>query len=371
MEGVSKSSPIITLSNPLIVSDVLKTTINYIIKTEFKSETHESTRTYEEFINLRKLLIQKWPGSYIPSIPNKTFLSNLNTKYIRTYKRQLEEFLIYTQSVDFIYQSEEFQCFLRSKSPFSMKFSSDLTEISLNHQAIFHDYIGRALNPELLSSIKQEEEQLQISHQTLVDMRDRSEVLSEDFKKLHTLMANTFNSFEKNEKFLITGEDAEDIYCFPDLTNVKNNFHEFFNWAENEILQIEALLEAIGFVWKLEKMQEALKTNVESFKLEIGKLENNQISFSKLFSFKSKDKFTKDKTFQIAKKENEIMNLRNFQTIIAIRLVEKEIPKFKENRFICFNGLREKYNEMVVKSMDTLKEAANKTLRRIARMKNP
>jgi hypothetical protein len=367
MESSHKKNPSISLSNPLVVSEMLKTTVNYIIKSEHGEEIHESTRTYEEFIHLRKLLAQKWPGTFLPAIPSKSFLSNLNTKYIKTYKRQLEEFFSYTQTIPHLFESEEFQCFLKSKSPFTLKPKSDHSEVSLNHQAIFHEYIGRALNPESLSSLKDHETQLQLSLQSIIDMRDKAEVLSEDFKKFHSSFASAFNSLEKNEKLLVTSEDSEDLFFYPDLPNVKNNFFEFSSWAENEILQIEAMLEAVEFVWKLQKMQDDIESFLLNCRAELEKIDNNRVSFTKLLSFKTKEKFIRDKNFDIANKENEKMNLRNFQTIVALRLNDLEIPRFKEDRLAGFGVMKEKFNEIVKKSVETFTFAANKTLANVSR----
>lgn len=363
----SSTPATITLSNPSIHSDMLKTTVNYIITTSASEKTITATRTYEEFLHLRKTLTQKWPGIYLPPLPPKTFLSFLSSKSIKTYKNQLSDFLSYTSLIPFIYNSEEFQYFLKSKSPFSQKLNVNLTDLSLTYQAIFHEYSGRALNQDILPSLKQELTYFQLSLQRIIDLRDKAEILVEDFKKFHTLLAGVSNSLEKNEKLFITCPDSKDIFVHPDLTLIKNNFSELNLWAEAEILQLESLNDAIIYVEKLEKVIENCEIGIESCKREMDKVGNNKISIVKIFSFKGKDRFVEDKNLEIARKQNEMMNLKKFQTIVALRLVENDIPRFKSERLECYEKMRMKYNEIVQKSLEVLRNAANKTLIHVSR----
>lgn len=369
MENPSKT-PTISLSNPSIQTDMLKTTVNYIISTQSQQGLFTSTRSYDEFLHLRKLLTQKWPGIYIPPLPDKSFLSSVSNKHIKTYKAQLSDFLCYTSTISFIYDSEEFQCFLKSKDPFTLKFSFNIPELSLTYQAIFHEYSRRALNDNILRSLNQEQSFFSSSLQKIIDLRDKAEVLMEDFQKFHNLLAGASNSLEKNEKLFITGPDSRDIFVHPDLTGIKNNFKVLFLWAESEILQLESINEAISFVGKLEKLVENCEHGIGECKKELQKVENNQISIVKIFSFKSKDKFVQDKNMEIAKKQNEIMNLEKFMTIVALRLVEKDLPWFKRDRIENFEGVRKKYNEIVQESSELLRSAANMTLVNISRFNN-
>lgn len=369
METSAKSAKI-SLSNPSIHTEMLKTTVNYIISTQTPQTLFTSTRTYEEFLHMRKLLIQKWPGIYIPPLPAKSFLSNLSNKHLKTYKAQLLDFLNYISTIPFIYDSEEFQCFLKSPEPFTLKFSFNIPDLSLTYQAIFHEYSRRALNDITLRSLSQEHDFFLSALQKIIDLRDKAEVLLEDFQKFHNLLAGVSNSLEKNEKLFITAPDSKDIFVHPDLTGIKNSFKVLFLWAESEVLQLESINEAICFVAKLEKLVENCENGIGECQKEVQKVENNQISIVKIFSFKSKDKFMQDKNMEIARKQNEVMNLEKFKTIVALRLVEKDIPWFKKDRIENFERIKKKYNEIVQGSMELLRNAASATLSNVSRFNN-
>lgn len=67
----------------ITVSDPAKTTGGISKHTEYKVKGADSqgefdiSRRYKEFYNLRALLSKNWPGFYIPSIPTKVTIGNM------------------------------------------------------------------------------------------------------------------------------------------------------------------------------------------------------------------------------------------------------------------------------------------------------
>lgn len=56
-----------TVSNPVKISGHIK----YRVTGEDSDGGFEETRRYREFFALRNVLLQRWPGIYIPAIPEK------------------------------------------------------------------------------------------------------------------------------------------------------------------------------------------------------------------------------------------------------------------------------------------------------------
>lgn len=56
-----------TVSNPVKVSGHIK----YTVTGEDQDGQFEETRRYKEFFALRVVLVSRWPGIYIPAIPEK------------------------------------------------------------------------------------------------------------------------------------------------------------------------------------------------------------------------------------------------------------------------------------------------------------
>ena len=87
-----------------------------------------------------------------------------------------------------------------------------------------------------------------------------------------------------------------------------------------------------------------------------------KISLAKIFSFKSKDKFVEDVQGKLTKKEFELNNTEALLALVMIRLVEKEIPEFKRGRIGFYKTMQDQYNEILQKSLETLKDSAKATI---------
>lgn len=70
-------------------------------------------RRFSEFEALRRILLERWPGCFVPTLSDKTDIKNENLK--NTHKRKhLQQFLMKIALSEFIYYKEEVQLFLRS-----------------------------------------------------------------------------------------------------------------------------------------------------------------------------------------------------------------------------------------------------------------
>lgn len=75
-------------------------------------------RRYNEFFVLRNCMVQRYPGLYIPQIPqkSKSFYENKNnSEFLETRCFFLNLFIKQFVRCPYLYQSEEFQIFTRSE----------------------------------------------------------------------------------------------------------------------------------------------------------------------------------------------------------------------------------------------------------------
>jgi hypothetical protein len=71
---------------------IISSHVSYLIKGKNLKE-NSLERRYREFDALHNVLIQKWPGIYIPPIPKKQIINNTDTKTIEKRKNVLDNFL--------------------------------------------------------------------------------------------------------------------------------------------------------------------------------------------------------------------------------------------------------------------------------------
>ena len=72
-------------------------------------------RRFNEFHEMRLAMTKRWPGCFIPSIPNKNFLKKNDVDYIVKRERFLNDFIKKMAHLPHLYYSEEFQALIRSK----------------------------------------------------------------------------------------------------------------------------------------------------------------------------------------------------------------------------------------------------------------
>jgi sorting nexin-1/2 len=75
----------------------------------------EESRRYKEFFALRTTLAQRWPGIYIPAIPEKKLVGNNDDGFLEERRHLLERFMKECGRLGYVTHSKEFKIFARDK----------------------------------------------------------------------------------------------------------------------------------------------------------------------------------------------------------------------------------------------------------------
>ena len=73
----------------------------------------EMFRNYKDFLEIRKILVQRWPGCYVPPLPKKKIVGDMDKENLKERMTFLEDFYTKISQLKFLYYSKEFQLFLR------------------------------------------------------------------------------------------------------------------------------------------------------------------------------------------------------------------------------------------------------------------
>ena len=74
------------------------------------------TKRYSDFLKLRIVLIQRWPGFYMPSLPPKKTLGNMDNEFVAIRMEHLNNFIQMVAQYKFLLDSFEFKTFLKYTS---------------------------------------------------------------------------------------------------------------------------------------------------------------------------------------------------------------------------------------------------------------
>jgi sorting nexin-1/2 len=72
-------------------------------------------RRFKEFYALADILRIRWPGCYVPSIPEKKVVDKEKEEFIEERRSLLERFMKEIAKFDYIIYSQEFKVFARGK----------------------------------------------------------------------------------------------------------------------------------------------------------------------------------------------------------------------------------------------------------------
>ena len=137
----------ISVSNPQM-KDAGTFSKNYTVYEVAGSDKNGSfsvKRRYNEFNELRRKLVDNWPGYFIPPIPEKKSTGNTNPEFVKQRQHMLEHFMVRCGRMHHIFYSDEMQMFLRfsgsdlSKSIAGIKTLSP-TQMYERNKALFPEY---------------------------------------------------------------------------------------------------------------------------------------------------------------------------------------------------------------------------------------
>ena len=122
------------VDNP-VIKESMKKYVAYSLKgTAVQTEV---TRRFSDFFALRKKLRERWPGVYIPNIPPKKAVGNLETSVINSRTRLLNVFCQKLSQFTFLFESEEVKLF-QSDQPEIAKVLEKMP--NLNYEEILEKY---------------------------------------------------------------------------------------------------------------------------------------------------------------------------------------------------------------------------------------
>ena len=100
-----------SVTNPVKVGGHFKYTVQGVDdEGEFKEQ-----RRFREFNALSLTLRMRWPGCYVPAIPEKQLINTNDSQFIEDRSQLLERFMKEIAKFDYIVFSKEFKVFVRGQ----------------------------------------------------------------------------------------------------------------------------------------------------------------------------------------------------------------------------------------------------------------
>ena len=300
-----------TVKNPVKVSGHIKYTV-----TGVDSEgPFEDQRRYREFFALRNTLAQRWPGIYIPPIPEKQLVGNNDDEFVEERRSLLERFMKECGKYEYVTHSKEFKLFAREKGDIE-KMLSALGKLS--PMQILEKY-------RLNFNIDEDQEGSPVAHykENIIDFQaflrkalPVMEIQKRQLKKMFSvrdeqdasyvqIMTSLFKYEDNNVEFYSDSEPNKRILTNPDLNTdlkekvdatfkgLRNPYKEAYLMLKGELLDLKGMSDALAGRESVVKMMSATESKKRDNQTELEKLSQGKTTLKSIFKSKSsKERFS-------------------------------------------------------------------------------
>ena len=342
-------------------------------------------RRYNDFLQLREKLIENWPGVYIPHIPSKKKVGELNRKTVLLRIRALNVFLSNISKIPFLSQSEEIKSFQTLTDDFGKAIEkmpkSSFVEILEKYKNAFPTYNvnydfnqGKEKINLFNSFLKKIKNNLSTFKKAVdISVDKRKEDILQYFEITHNLISYEKTNIMKYiddyyDKLIFNNEKNSKLKeKFEKINEYLNNpFENVYNWLYDEEKDVQAMIEAINGINTLEMNYNKLKQKDESIENDIKKLESGQQGFIKNI-FKKKEESLSELNQEKNKNTNSIKNLNEIIKIVTYEM-ENKISEFKIEKINNYVKMikefannkiqsNKKLNELFIELKDLLEQA--------------
>ena len=357
-----------------------KTVGSYIAYTMDGTDlTEQLSRRYSDFYSLYEKLLQRWPGIYVPRVPPKKIIGNLNPGMIKARMRLLNRFLLNLSNIEYLYRAEETNIF-KNNVPDVANAINKLPELSLGEilarmKEAFPEYnenyditSGKMKFDQFDAFLKKCEKSIN-DFQTQVDTALEKRDI--DIKQYLELVKN-FSNYEKDNMMYYADNNENALIFFnPTYNNLSekmlklkqemiNPFLALRDWLQEDILDVEAMQVAIKQIYNLIETKDKLKTKLNDLEQNLTKGQQGQIN---MFKIKTLFKKKEDVVAQF-EKEKELTQQKINDIEETIKIVgdnmENQIEIFKNDKaqnyykYLKIFAIMQRESNRVVRELWTL-----------------
>jgi len=356
----------------------------YVIKGFDDQGVLEISRRYSDFVKIRTTLVARWPGCYIPPLPSKNLLNNMEKAFIDERRKGLDAFLEKVAEIPYLYNSKEFQAFVRHTGV-------DLTkELKSYQKADYEEMVARFA--------------AHFQHLAQIQSAEEATILINRFKAFLNKTAAKFKSFKniaeqavkakKNyymtmsyfQAQVMSDYEREAIAEYQDHRNLTPVFYQdnnveldtqvaklkeastrpsiehFSSWLIAESLEIESLIESVSQKERYEGLKSKAEDKIRSLTKDIEAIAGGKFHWKTLFA-KNKEGEIQNIEKQIAQLKKDVENLTLLIDMITLIIAYDEVEKFKANKSEKFYQLINGAAQAELENINTVNEYWNIILR--------
>ena len=277
MESVS-NEPQMYVCDPIYHKDKVKGHTNYTLKGSLVPEP--VIRRYRDFDALRKKLVERWPGIFIPNIPHKKKVNNVGKITINLRLEMINRFLKKLCNIPYLRDSEEIEYFVQNTSSVGKTldgFKRESYEDLYNkYSKAFSDYDENfdpnSIKDELSKFSKQLSEnyiRIKSFRQLVRNAKDRYSNERKNYLDVMNMLSlyekETVDSYVNNDENKLIFFNMKNSELCNQITNVQekiiNPYDRLYDAITEDYLETEAMMEAMETLGQLHETYDKLNKN--------------------------------------------------------------------------------------------------------------
>ena len=344
-----ESEPEIYVSNPQYIKEGVKGFTFYTLK---GSHVHENlSRRYRDFDTLRKKMVERWPGIFIPKLPKKKKIGNKDNKNDKNNKSSIikaddiNRFLKRICNIKYLLNSEEMSFFLQNTGnvgkildcvkiqnyeDLSRKYSQTFTDYDDNFDTKFEKDAQDKFEKKLLETQPKLRNFLNLVSAEMERYPEEQENYSEVINMLSLYEKEALSNFVNNQDNKLVFFNLKNQELCKYITNTKeqviNPYNRLYSALTEDYLNLEAMIEALQSLKNLQENYNKFVKNLSNINIELSELQAGKSSVKTMFKNKEKEisRLTNEK-------ENLEKNIDDLGNVIKIATfnMQKEINEFK------------------------------------------
>ena len=338
-----ESEPEMYVSDPQYIKEGVKGFTFYSLKGSHVPE--DISRRYRDFDALRKKMVERWPGVFIPKLPNKKNLANKGKKLSLIRVEMINRFLKKVSKISYLLNSEEMKLFLQNTSNFGKSFDNLKTP---NYEDLAKKYFSTFLEYDDNFDTKMGKEEQDKFEKKLVDSQpkikqflslvtaamerysDEQENYSAVTKMLSSYEKEFLSNFVNNEENNMVFNNSQNQELSKNVSDnekeVINPYDRLYSAITEDYLNSEAMAEALEGLNNLQETYSKMNKNLLNLNIELSELQAGKSSVKTMFKNKEKEmtKLTNEKE-SLQKNINDLGNVIK----IATFNMQNAIKEFK------------------------------------------
>ena len=292
---VNVEEPEMYVCNPVKNKDGVKYYTSYTLKGSKVPEP--LNRRYRDFDALRKKLVERWPGVFIPNIPHKKKVANKSQRIITMRVEMINRFLKKLCKLDYLANSEEMELFLQNSSsviktlegvklePYDellKKYSSAFTDYDEN----FDTQAGKEDQEKFGKKLNDIHQKIKNFRAIVANAKERYKDDQENYLNVINMLSlyekESLNSFVNNDENKLIFFNMKNVDLYKHVSNTQeqviNPYERLYDAITEDYLDIEAMSESLETLKNLQETYNKISRNYNSINTQITELQSKSKS---------------------------------------------------------------------------------------------